>query len=216
MNKKIMAAFLAGTILGAAAIGAAPAMAAETGGVKLAGAAAAEQKAPFTIAVLPVNDESGDLSSDGRRRLEQMLAAELHVPLNGYLNRIKICPAEEIKAAIAKLPPEAMPGRGREAFFRGLADQLGADMTIGLSVKYLYERTCMGWDGNIYIEAHAAASLDGWDRRQARPIRRAASRWNHDDMSLINGAEVLLFDAVDEILTAENLRSHFWKKEPQK
>lgn len=168
------------------------------------------QQQPYKVALLGVVDVTGATDKVVRGNVAKQLNRELHVPLNGYLQRIKLFDEAESLAALKTLPPEVQSSRERNVVLKGIAEKLEADLSLCVTVETYYEHTWVNWRGDFCFEAYVTVSLDGWDTKLNKPIHRQANRWERDEVSTSNGAEQLLYDAVDELLKKEKLRDRFF------
>lgn len=173
---------------------------------------------PYKIAVFKVLDTTGWTDASDRKQLSKRLLNELHVPLNGYLQKVKVFDENECLQAYQKLPESLRSGKERTLWLRGVAEELGADLILCLTVEGAYEHTWINCEGDLWYEGLAAVALDGWDTRAQKPLHRTANRWVHDDYSVTGGVNALLLECTEEILFYEKLRDRFFpdKKQPVK
>ena len=172
--------------------------------------------APYKIAVLPVMDSSGAATSTIIEALTKRLARELHVPLNGVLQKVEVHGEQETLKELHSLPTEATAAKNCEVWLKALAEKMGVDLVLCLTVDSCYERTWMDWRGNTYYEAHAELTLRGWDNKSGTPIKRNESRWVRDDCGFNDGVNSLLQEAFERVLEKEKLRDRFFPTKKSK
>ena len=170
----------------------------------------AEVKQPYKVALFDILDTTGWVDRNLQKNLAKRLADELHVPLNGYLQKIKVFTPAETMAVYRALPEDIRNSRDSTVWLKASADKLETDLVLCLSIDGAYERTWINWEGDMCYEGYAQVTLRGWDRKAGKPVNRSANRWERDDCSTLNGLDALIYNLTEEILAKEKLRDRFF------
>ena len=178
-------------------------------------AAAASEKTPLRVAVLPVYDGTGSMTDEGLEQLQDRVMRELYVPLNDTLKAVYYVPEEDSQEALEGLM-KGRTGKVRlETMMKPLADKLSADLVVLVDVTQCYERTYMNyWDDELYLECYAGLRLTGYDRRNDRVLNENASRWYNDSYNSGSACESLLMDGLDSMLQKLKLRTAIYPLVP--
>ena len=178
-------------------------------------AAAASEKTPLRVAVLPVYDGTGSMTEEGLEQLQDRVMRELYVPLNDTLKAVYYVPEEDSQEALEGLM-KGRTGKVRlETMMKPLADKLSADLVVLVDVTQCYERTYMNyWDDELYLECYAGLRLTGYDRRNDRVLNEHVSRWYNDSYSSGSACESLLMDGLDSMLQKLKLRTAIYPLVP--
>lgn len=175
------------------------------------------EQQPYSIGIFRVLDMSGAVSIKTQDLMLKRLRDELHVPLNGVLNKVKVSDWQETLAAFQKLPGEVREANDRNIWLKGISEKLGCDLVLVLVIDTFYERTRRNWDGDLSIDATAQLSLCGWDRREGKPVKITRQRWDRNELGGGFGVEPLAFECLELILREAKLRERFYPekiKEP--
>lgn len=132
------------------------------------------------IAILPITDQTGQLGTELGARFAKQLQNEFYVPLNGTLKAVEFIPQEKSIAALEKINSTSLTGKKGQRLtqekMKILADDLQADVTVGLVVYELYEIIHPdGRDGDTYLESGVRLKLIGYDRKNDRFINAESS-----------------------------------------
>ena len=149
---------------------------------------------PKRVALLPLLDRSnGRLSPRLKEALAERLSAEVHLPLNDTMHWLSYVPEEESETVFDK----SLQDRGKKASLaaalKDVSQACGADLTLLLEVRSLYERHFFKWNGEMGLESVAALTLWGYDAQRDRLIA-------YDDYHPSREASVLLQEALEEAL----------------
>lgn len=156
---------------------------------------------PQRVALLPLLERgNGRLSPRLKEALTERLSAEVRLPLNDTMHWISYVSEEESETAFDKI----LQDRGKRAslaeVLKDVSQACGADLTLLLEVRSLYERRFFKWNGEMGLESVAALTLWGYDARRDRLIEEPVSRFAHDDYHPSREAAVLLQEALEEAL----------------
>jgi hypothetical protein len=140
------------------------------------------------IAILPIIDQTGQLGTELGVRFAKQLQQEFYVPLNGTLKAVEFIPQEKSMAVLGKINRAAssIPGKKAQQLtqekMKLLADDLQADVTVGLVVYKMYEVIHPdGRDGDMYMESGVGLRLIGYDRKNDRFINTESSDYYLDE-----------------------------------
>lgn len=138
------------------------------------------------IAILPIIDQTGQLETELGARFTKQLQQEFYVPLNGTLKAVAFIPQESSMAVLEKINMASIQGRKGQRLtqekMKLLADDLQADVTVGLVVYEMYEIIHPdGRDGDMYMESGVGLRLIGYDRKNDRFINTESSDYYLDE-----------------------------------
>ena len=156
---------------------------------------------PKRVALLPLLDRSNSrLSPRLKEVLADRLSAEVRLPLNDTMHWLSYVPEEKSETAFDK----SLQDRGKKASLaaalKDVSQACGADLTLLLEVRSLYERRFFKWNGEMGLESVAALTLWGYDAQRDRLIEEPVSRFAYDDYHPSREASVLLQEALEEAL----------------
>lgn len=171
--------------------------------------AAQPQSQPKRIAILPVYDESGQLTEDSRQKLQERIRQELHVPLNGTLQAVEYVPDETCAQALDTLMAQgkAQTGARMQNAMQPLADELSADVVVCVVITQYYAHYYMDWENERCIDSYAGLRIFGYDRCHNRSLDRRTTRWVNDTCSSGGTADDMLMQGLEELLQKAKLRA---------
>ena len=175
--------------------------------------AAAAERVPLKIAVLPFAIHSHWVDDSTIDSLESRLEREFHVPLNGTLHAVEYIGESESTAALDKVMATLRQTKRKvklKEAMQPLAEELGADIVICPSVSQFYEYTSMAWEGLVL---HSCASLEliGYERFTGQPFAKRATRRYNDTLSTWGQASYLAKDCLESMLAELSLKQKISK-----
>jgi hypothetical protein len=164
------------------------------------------------IAILPITDQTGQLGTELGARFAKQLQNEFYVPLNGTLKAVEFIPQEKSIAALKKINSTTLltgkkGQRLTQEKMKILADDLQADVTVGLVVYELYEIIHPeGRDDDMYLESGVGLKLIGYDRKNDRFINAESSEHYLDEYGTAGTVSELSKNAMARLFQQAELK----------
>ncbi len=165
---------------------------------------------PLVIAVAPLIDKTGGwMDREIAGSLMSRIYDELHVPLNDTMNWVEFKNEGDAQNALS----ESLKRQGKKSkmtlVMRDMAESMNVDIALCLVVDACYQRTFMGFglERGLMVESVASLTLYGYDRKNDRPIKESASRWERDEYGPAHDIDVMIMDALDEALRDADIKS---------
>ena len=158
------------------------------------------------IAILPILEQGTGIDPASAELLQNRLRQEFHVPLNGTLQAVALLPEAQTARALQQKLQTAGGKVQLSSLMEPLAEDLQAEIVIGIVVDGFSQYQYTNWRGDTILESQAAIRLVGYDRIRKTPIRGDLARWFRSEYDPAQTASVLAQQELDELLARADLR----------